>query len=248
MKGNEKMCVLNSLADLEIKEDIIVELENAQFPLVMWGGAEFAAEIMKYLEENHVVVNDVFVDASYYIENMKLGNLEIHTYEDVCKRYKKFNVILGHSNYEKCFMMEERKEVNKVYSFFSVNYGLFSRTPIQEIEDHSDEYDKIFDLLEDEESKNNYLALLKTRVSGNNKYVLDAFKHNMNFFNNDIFSVSEKETYLDIGAYNGDTIRLFMRECNGKYQYIYALEPDDINREKLNQYINEKKLKDIIVT
>ena len=43
-----------------------------------------------------------------------------------------------------------------------------------------------------------------------------------------IFSWSEEETYADLGAYNGDTIREFLQMTNNKYNRIFAAEPDII--------------------
>ena len=242
------MSILDELTGLEIKEDIIVELKNETLPLVMWGTGELATEIIAYLQENHINIDGIFVDEKYYREHMVFHNLQVHTYEYIQQKYETFNVIIGHSNYEKVAIMEKQKEVNKVFCLFSVNYNVFSKTSIEDIKAHRNEYERVYDLFEDEESKNNYVALLKTRIAGNVKYVLDVFKHEMNFFNNDVFVVSEKECYLDIGAYDGDTIRLFLRECNGKYNCIYALEPDDINREKLENYIKEQDLRNVVVT
>ena len=242
------MSILDELTGLEIKEDIVVELKNETLPLVMWGIGELATEIIAYLQENYINIDDIFVDENYYREHIVFHNFQVHTYEYIQRKYETFNIIIGHSNYEKAAIMEKRKEINKVFCLFSVNYNVFTKTSIEDIIAHSDEFEKVYDLFEDDESKNNYLALLKTRISGNVKYVLDVFKHEMNFFNNDVFVVSEQECYMDIGAYDGDTIRLFLQECHGKYDYIYALEPDEKNREKLEKYIKEQDLKNVIVT
>lgn len=106
----------------------------------------------------------------------------------------------------------------------------------------------MYNILEDEESKENFLAYLKTRVSGNHKYVSECFKQEANFFHNDIFRIGKNEVYIDVGAFDGDTIRLFLQENNGDYDEIYAIEADPVNREKLEQYIADAGVDRIHVT
>lgn len=49
------------------------------------------------------------------------------------------------------------------------------------------------------------------------------------YFNNDVYSLDPNEIYLDVGAYDGDSVATFVEACTRsrvKYQHIYALEPD----------------------
>ena len=49
----------------------------------------------------------------------------------------------------------------------------------------------------------------------------------------EILQVNQQEILVDMGAYNGDTIRQFLQYSYGKYKSIYALEPDGKNFKKL---------------
>lgn len=49
------------------------------------------------------------------------------------------------------------------------------------------------------------------------------------YFNNDVLSISENEIYIDVGAFDGDSIETFVQACsdsNLDYEYIYGIEPD----------------------
>lgn len=48
-----------------------------------------------------------------------------------------------------------------------------------------------------------------------------------------ILNLSENESYVDLGAYNGDTIDEFLHYTNGNYKRIIAFEPNAKNFEKL---------------
>lgn len=50
---------------------------------------------------------------------------------------------------------------------------------------------------------------------------------------NDVIQLTDKEVYVDGGAYTGDTIAAFLEHVEGKFTKIYAFEPDPVNYEKL---------------
>ena len=52
----------------------------------------------------------------------------------------------------------------------------------------------------------------------------------------EVIKLAENEVFLDGGAYDGDTIKSFLKNVNGKYQYIYAFEPDDVPFAELKEY------------
>jgi FkbM family methyltransferase len=64
------------------------------------------------------------------------------------------------------------------------------------------------------------------------------------YFNNDIFNINDNELYIDVGAFDGDTIDTFIDACtkNGKqYQEIIAFEPDPGCFEKLHKKYSSHK-------
>lgn len=242
------MDILKELEHLEQIKSPIRELQESSLPLVMWGAGDVASEVNEYLVMHGIRLADIFVDDEYYTENMKFGEKNIISNAELCQKYSKVNVIIGHSSYEKISFLDGRENINKVFYFFSISYGVYDKTPLGVIHENIDEFEITYRLLEDEMSRKNYLAFLKTRVTGNNQYVWDVFGREANFFNNDIFQVGEEEVLLDVGAYDGDTIRLFLRENRGKYKSIYAVEPDDINRRRLEKYVGDARLRDVYTT
>ena len=51
------------------------------------------------------------------------------------------------------------------------------------------------------------------------------------------FSMNGNESFLDLGAYRGDTVEEFLRYSNGKYESIIAVEPDRRTFKKLSAYL-----------
>ncbi|MBR4859632.1 MAG: FkbM family methyltransferase [Clostridia bacterium] len=52
-----------------------------------------------------------------------------------------------------------------------------------------------------------------------------------------VFSMGKNESFLDLGAYRGDTVEEFLRYCGGEYGEIVALEPDRRTFKKLCAYL-----------
>ncbi len=243
--------IMNLLKELENVEEIespLKELKKQTLPLLMWGAGQSAIEVSQYLKENGVALADVFVDDNYYTDNLVFEGKPVLSYSMVKEKYGDINVILGNSSYEKKQEFEGQKSIKNLYFFFSMSYGVFEKTPKSYIQQYQQEYEDVYSILEDEESKENFLAYLKTRVSGNHKYVSECFKQEANFFHNDIFRIGKNEVYIDVGAFDGDTIRLFLQENNGDYDEIYAIEADPVNRKKLEQYIADAGVGRIHVT
>lgn len=240
------MGIIEELYGLEEK-DTIKEIKKENLPLVMWGAGSSAEEVFEYISQNDIIIDDIFVDDEYYCENMELLGKRVLSYSLLRQKYNKVNVIMGNSYYEKIERLKSQEVICKVFYLFSMSYSIYDKTSISEIESNIDKYETVFNYLSDELSKNCLLAFLKTRVSGNNQYIFDVFTKEMNFFNNDIFRVGEEEVYIDVGAFDGDTIRLFLKENKGKYKHIYAIEPDSNNFNKLNTYISLNNIKKISV-
>lgn len=58
------------------------------------------------------------------------------------------------------------------------------------------------------------------------------------YFNNDVLDVTDGETFVDVGAYDGDTVLTFTQACSRKnvgYKRIIAFEPDPHCYEQLER-------------
>jgi len=235
--------IVKQIKELPMASDIINELLNERLPLVMFGAGDLACNVYRYLKENNVRIDSVSVDDNYIdSEDNVFSDMDIIPWSELEQKYDSFNVIMGNCAYELKDVIQARQGVNKVFLLFSVNYGVFNTTPLDYIEKHEREYVDAYNSLADEESRKAFLALLKTRVTGNNDYVTEAFIRPGNFFNNDIFKVGQDEVLLNVGAYNGDTIKLFLRETDCKYKRIYAVEPDVESLKIVDDYIKDNNL------
>jgi FkbM family methyltransferase len=55
------------------------------------------------------------------------------------------------------------------------------------------------------------------------------------YFDEDVVRLSEHEIFVDCGAYDGDSVRSFLKYAHGKYDGIFAYEMDETNYKKLRE-------------
>lgn len=106
--------------------------------------------------------------------------------------------------------------------------------------------DEILSLYSEPQSKEiikNRLLLYRT---GDVSYIDNMPVNYHQYFHDDYYSISEKEIFVDCGAFDGDSIEQFVEYTKGKYQRIIAFEPDSISFEKLCE--KTKKYHDVYVS
>ena len=96
----------------------------------------------------------------------------------------------------------------------------------------------IANFLADEQSKKEFLGLIKFRQTKNkNDFpTLAANKKNQYFIKEVI--LSKDEVFIDCGAYTGDTITEFLKHCPD-FKQIIAFEPDENNFKQLQKKYNK---------
>jgi FkbM family methyltransferase len=146
------------------------------------------------------------------------------------------------------------------------------------LKSHEDKINRVYDILADEKSKKLFISRLATQLNWDcincyssflrefsepiklfgtfQGYLTPSHKllslgdgiENYFYFNNDIIILENNKTYVDIGAYNGDSIRSLIQSLKNKklnYKEIIAFEPDSNSYEVLINTI--PKLDSIIV-
>lgn len=217
-------------------------LKNSNKPTVLYGMGLGAEKIMDTLSTYGVKVSDIFA-SDEFVRGHYFRGFKVLKYSEVCEKYEDFNVVL-------CFasrlddVIEKIARINKEHTVFAPDVpvaggGLFSREFISENED---KFDLVYNNLADEESKKTYLDILNFKVSGKIEYLLNSFADKDKIYD-EILKLSDNENIIDLGAYDGDTIREFLSFTGGQYSYITALEPDEKNFKKLLK--NTEELFDI---
>ncbi|MDR2473934.1 MAG: FkbM family methyltransferase [Tannerella sp.] len=123
---------------------------------------------------------------------------------------------------------------------------IFDMEPVTErfIRENKPALKALYDSFADSCSKASFVAYLMSKTRQDMKYLPEVFDK-IQYFTKDIFHPTRHESYFDCGAFTGDTVAEFLKACDGKYNRIWAVEPDKTNFEQLKQYVENKQLTNI---
>lgn len=93
-----------------------------------------------------------------------------------------------------------------------------------------------FDVWSDEESRVEFLQQLQWRTTLHPEILRPHPPAEETYFANELFSLKSDEVFVDCGAFDGDSIRAFLNRAHGQFRQITGLEPDPLNRERLERF------------
>ena len=113
----------------------------------------------------------------------------------------------------------------------------FGNMPEYNLPETMEKLQLVRDMVADDRSGEVLDTVLKRIFSGDSDpCLMSRIFEDRQYFVQDLISLSEKESFVDIGAYDGDTIREFLKYSKGKFENIYALELCKSNFDKLTEY------------
>ncbi len=93
-----------------------------------------------------------------------------------------------------------------------------------------------FDLWHDDASRAEYLAQVRWRLHLDFDNLPRPVGEEI-YFPASLIKLSRHEVFVDCGAYDGDTIRDFLKNCNELFRRVHAFEADHQNFAKLKRFI-----------
>lgn len=218
-------------------------LKETRKPILLYGMGNGADKIINVLEENGIEFQGVFASDGFVRDKFFHGK-KLISYSQAKEQFGDMIVLL-------CFGSardDVRQNVLKIASEQElyapevpvVSTGLFN---LDYYNQNKAEFDKIYSLLADDLSKKTFLNIIKYKISGKIEYLLDC-ETDENEPYKTFLHLSNDETFLDLGAYTGDTVADFVARVED-YNEIIAVEPDIKNFKKLSR--NTENLKNIIL-
>ncbi len=216
---------------------VIDSLKNEKRPIFLYGMGNGAEKIYSYLTENGISVSGVVASEGFLRSQSFLG-FDVCSIPDAEKRFGDLCLVL-------CFGLEGEKaailkNVSKRHRLVSPNLPVFGVGACDKkfIFENIEKFEKVFELLADDISKEIYLGLLKYNVTGDIGYLNVGNDSDVPeaFYNH-------TKRHIDVGAYDGDTAIEFTRKSD-KYRDIIAFEPDRTTFKHLKE--NVKDLRNVV--
>lgn len=222
--------------NINIKTDLWHYLSESMRPIVMYGMGNGADKIIAVCEKYGVEISDFFASDGF-VRGHSFHGKTVLSYSAMKEKYEGQNPIVLLSFASSLpDVMALFKKVGDECELYAPDVPVFGEAlfTIEFFEENKARFEAVYKLLADEESKRIYENVISYKLSGDIKYLWES-ENSKDSVYRDILDCQKISSYLDLGAYNGDTIRE-MLFYNPSLQSAIALEPDARNFRKLNEY------------
>ena len=220
-------------------------LKTAGQPVVLYGTGDGADKVLARLAETGVPVSGIFA-SDEFVRGQQFHGFTVQAYSELMVLQKKVIVLIAFAS-ELPDVMERFYKLASVHETYAPHVPVFSgeeTVTAAWIKKYERELQTVYERLADAVSRETFASVLNYKLSGKLSY-LQACTTNRTEDLRTIFSFGGEETYLDLGAYNGDTVQEFLQLTRGRYKKIVALEPDKKNFKKLTDFVRQNELKHI---
>ncbi len=222
------------------KQDCWEFLRSTDLPVFIYGMGDGALKIMKVFRKYGIPVAGFFASDEFVRGHTFEGHL-VHTLSQIESLIDDFVIVLAFAaGYKSLY-----DRINEIASrhilvapdvpvagdgLFTYGYCLENAGKIQ----------AVYDMLDDEISKKTYADVINFKISGKIKYLNDCTSPREEVYEK-LIPLSENDVFVDMGAYRGDTAEEFISACGGKYDHIYAFEPNPKNFRRLSKNFSENE-------
>ena len=219
-----------------IKEKLSVweRMERTTKPIILYGMGNGADKIVDWCEEHSVKISGIFA-SDEFVRGQAFRGFTVQRYADILAQFGEDILIIIAFASERPEVIARFKELAARHETLAPHLPLFDEpetVSLAWLEKHEAELQKVYDNLADEPSRETFAATLNYKLSGKVEYLFDCDSSREEDLRQ-LFTFGENEVYMDLGAYNGDTVEEFLGLTGGKYQHIIAVEPDRRNCRKL---------------
>ena len=215
-------------------------LRESDLPIILYGTGNGADKVIDELERLKISLYGVTASDGFVRKRIFRG-FEVKALSDFESELSDFVVIVG-------FGTQRQEVIDNIISISKRHKLLVPCVPVygkqiinrEYIEKNAEKLDSVFERLADDKSKEVLRDFLCFELTGEIEYLLRSETDKDEAFNN-ILKLGKNESYLDLGAYRGDTVSEFLHCTDGQYDSITAVEPDRKSFEKLTEFAKNLK-------
>ena len=220
-------------------------LKTADKPVVLYGTGDGADKVLDRLADFGVPVSGIFA-SDEFVRGQQFRGFTVRKYSELMKLQENVIVLIAFAS-ELPEMLDRFYKLAQVHETYAPHVPVFDGdvavTP-EWIKKYEKELQTVYDKFADDVSRETFAAILNYKLSGKLLY-LQACTTKREDDLKALFSFGEEETYVDLGAYNGDTVQEFLQLIRGHYKKIVAVEPDPKNFKKLTEYVQQNNLQNV---
>ena len=217
-------------------------LKTVGKPVVLYGTGDGADKVIARLEKNGTAVSGIFA-SDEFVRGQQFHGFTVRKYSELLALRENVIVLIAFAS-ELPEVLDRFYKLAEVHETYAPHVPVFSgdQTVTPEwIHKYEAELQTVYDRLADVASRETFAAVLNYKLSGKLSYLQECTTKRDDDLK-ELFSFGEEETYVDAGAYDGDTVQEFLNLSGHRYKKIFALEPDSKNFRKLTEFVRQNGL------
>ncbi|MCD8026674.1 MAG: FkbM family methyltransferase [Clostridiales bacterium] len=216
------------------KTSVWSKLKNSKTPVILYGMGDGADKVLAAFERYGIKADGVMA-SDEFVRGQSFHGFRVKKLSELEAELDNFMIAL-------CFasqlpdVIAGIKRIAKKHTVVVPSVPVFGSTLFDEkfIAQNSEKINSAYALLADGQSRRVFENVLHFYYTGSIDYLDEITTDKSEAFNN-ILKLGPNEVYVDLGAYNGDTVEEFLHYTNGSYRRIIAFEPNEKNFKKLSE-------------
>ncbi len=218
----------------DIKTDLWDYLRSVSRPIVLYGMGDGAEKIKNALDAKGIPPVADIMASDKFVRGHSFQGYRVKTLAEIEETYKDFVILV-------CFgtwipeVMDHIKQISEKHELYAPNVpvaggGLFD---LEYAQSHRSDFEAVYKLLADEQSRRVFENVIRYKLSGDLKYLYEVETPPEEKF--DLLEIGTEEVYVDLGAYDGDTLVEFLNETSMQFKKLYGMEPDSHSYRKMKR-------------
>ncbi len=205
-------------------------LQDTHLPIAVYGTGNGADRVFDEFERLGIKVSAV-IASDGFVRKRTFRGFEVKSVSQAEAEFGDFVIAL-------CFasplptVIDSIKELSKRHKVVMPSVPVYGENIFNKefLKDNISEIEKAYGLLSDEQSRKVFESIIRFQITGDLNYCFDCETAKDEAFS--ILDLGESESFLDLGAYRGDTVEEFLKHAKS-YKKIVAVEPDKRTFRKL---------------
>lgn len=210
-------------------------LKNCNKPIFIYGMGDGCVKLLRQFENYGIKETGIFASDEFVRGHSFMGHV-VKKLSQVEEEYEDFVVVLAFgAGYDS--LIEKIDNISRKHKLLVPDTAVVGGEPFTKefLKENFQRAKKVYDLMADEFSKKVFEYVVRYKITGDISYLREITTLPCEAYEN-ILGVNFKGAYVDLGAYNGDTVREFIGFTKENHGKIIAVEPNGRNYRKLCEY------------
>lgn len=219
-----------------IEQTVWDRLARETRPIVLYGMGDGADKILRQFEIHDIQASGVFA-SDEFVRGHSFAGFPVRTLAQTVEHFGEDLVIVLSFASQRPEVLQKMYDLDARFDVVAPDVpvagdGLFD---LEFARAHESELDMAAALMADERSSDVLDKMICFKLTGKLHYLRDGEDDKLEAFT-EIMKPHKNEHFVDLGAYNGDTIRELLGYTDGAFASVTALEPDRRNFRKLKAF------------